>query len=121
MRVTKSGPVLLLVALLAAGACAAPAEEAGAGAEDELRAGGADFTLPDVDAQRYEIQIAVDATPSKEALRASVKGTYVATRAIDELTLDFEGNEVDEVRVGSTVVRTSRSGATLTVPLPAQV
>lgn len=121
----------LVLALLAA--CATDAStgpgggEGGAGggaatSEDETRAKTkVDETLPEADAQRYAIDLVLDATPGAEAFRAEVKGSFVATADLETLTLDFEGNEVDEVLVGTTKTTSTRDGGVLRVALPARV
>lgn len=93
------------------------------GGEDELRfrASAVDKTLPDVDAVGYEIALRVDDTARRESFSAEVKGTYVAVRDLNELSLDFEGNTVDEVRVGSRIAQHRREGAKLVVTLPSPV
>ncbi|HVH42257.1 MAG TPA: M1 family metallopeptidase [Labilithrix sp.] len=113
-----------IVALAAFGACFASTEqhgqEEGVRAEDDLRfrAGAVDKTLPDVDAVGYEIALRVEDTAGHETFTADVKGTFVATRALDELTLDLEGNVVDEVSVGGRTAPHRREGAALTITLP---
>lgn len=93
------------------------------GGEDELRfrADAVDKTLPDVDALGYEIALRIDDTERRESFTADVKGTYVATRTLSELSLDFEGNTVDEVRVGGRIAQHRREGARLIVTLPSPV
>jgi aminopeptidase N len=80
-----------------------------------------DRTLPDVDAIHYAIELKVEDAKEQETFVAEVRGTFVATRAITELTLDFEGNEVDEVEVAASPARYRRDGATLVIELPARV
>lgn len=108
---------LLPLALVAIAACTSEGEVAVASDEADLTQ-RFDPKLPEVDAQRYDVTLAVDPTPSNETFTATVKGTFVATTSLDVLTLDFEGNELDEVKVGATVVKAARSGARLSVPLP---
>lgn len=120
--------VLLLVASMAA--CFAGEDDASsggedvAGEEDELRFRGSvvDTSLPDVDALGYEVKLRVDdANRGGETFTAEVKGTYVATKALDELVLDFEGNQVDDVRVGTRIAEHRRQGDKLIVKLPARI
>src|SRR5438128_11386862 len=100
----RSSPLLLAFFLsIVSPACAAPDEAAAAGEDDELNRFQApvDKTLPDVDAQAYEIDLRVDDVPGRETFKADVKGTYVATKDLDELVLDFVGNRIDEITVGN--------------------
>jgi aminopeptidase N len=119
--------VLLLISVTA-GACFVGEDEAQgdetAGEEDELRfrPSNVDTTLPDVDALGYEVKLKVDdANRGRETFTAEVKGTYVATKAAGELVLDFEGNHVDDVRVGTRIAEHRREGSKLIVKLPARV
>ncbi|MBI5514966.1 MAG: hypothetical protein HY909_14415 [Deltaproteobacteria bacterium] len=81
-----------------------------------------DRSLPDVDAVGYEIDVAVDdRNPGRETFRAAVRGTFVATRSLTQLTLDLEGNELDGVEVEGRAVTAQRRDGTLTVPLGAAV
>ncbi len=78
-----------------------------------------DRNLPDVDAIGYDADLAVDeARPGHETFRATVIGSFIATRPLDVLTLDFEGNEIDGVEVEKTPARYRREGATLKIELP---
>lgn len=123
-RGPRTSIVLFATAMLTA-CFAGESDPAGVveGGEDELRfrAGVVDKTLPDVDAVGYEIALRVDATPRREAFTADVKGTYVATRALTELALDFEGNTVDDVKVDGRIAQHRRDGAKLIVTLPSPV
>lgn len=121
-----------LAAALAASAAivACAADDGGeAATEDEdlssfhgARVAGYDETLPDVDAIGYDIDLtAVNATRGREAYAAKVKGTYVATRALESLALDFDGNEITSVKVGARRATSRREGARLVVDLPAKV
>lgn len=120
---------LLLLLSVTAGACFAGEDEArgdeqAAGEEDELRfrSNVVDTSLPDVDALGYEVKLKVDdANRGRESFTAEVKGTYIATKALDELVLDFEGNQVDDVRVGTRIAEHRRDGNKLIVKLPARV
>jgi aminopeptidase N len=101
-----------------------PGGDAVEGEEDELRfrSNVVDTSLPDVDALGYEVKLKVDdANKGRETFAAEVKGTYVATKALDELTLDFEGNQVDDVRVGTRIAEHRRDGNKLIVKLPARI
>lgn len=81
--------------------------------------GAADRTIPDVDAIGYELDLAVtDATPRAEAFRATLRGTFLATRALTTLSLDLEGNEVEEVTVDGVPASHTRAGDRLDVALP---
>jgi aminopeptidase N len=107
-------PFALLLGGMAAACFAGPeaAPETGA-SDDEL----VDRALPDVDAVKYEIALRVDDL----TFTAEVKGTYVATRALDELELDLEGNVVDDVKVGTRSAEHRREGDKLIVKLPTRV
>ncbi|MBX3222083.1 MAG: M1 family metallopeptidase [Labilithrix sp.] len=115
--------------LLAAGslaACFAGAGPEGGDAEeseDELRfrAGVVDTTLPEVDAVGYDIELAVTDAPGRETFRAAVKGSYVATEDLTELSLDFAGNTIDDVTVSGRRAEHRREGDRLVVKLPQRV
>ena len=94
-----------------------------AASEDELRfrATVVDKSLPDVDALGYEIDLRVNDVPGRETFAADVKGSYVATRDLAELTLDFEGNEIDDVLIGGRTTTYRREGAKLIIKLPQPV
>lgn len=120
--------VVLLVASMTACFADSDADDAPAGdvsdAEDELRfrSNVVDTSLPDVDALGYEVKLRVDdANRGRETFSAEVKGTYVATKALAELALDFEGNAIDDVRVGSRIAEHRREGDKLIVKLPAGI
>ncbi|MBS2017007.1 MAG: M1 family metallopeptidase [Deltaproteobacteria bacterium] len=122
MRRISLAVVSGLAALLPA--CFAPvAPPPDAAGEDEIRFRGAsvDPTLPDVDAQGYELDIRVDDAVGREAFSADMKGTYVATRSLDELTLDFEGNTIDDVLVSGRPATHRREGSKLVIKLPTTV
>lgn len=105
-------------------ACFAPvAPPPDAAGEDEVRFRGTqvDPTLPDVDAQGYELDIRVDDAVGREAFSADMKGTYVATKNLDELTLDFDGNTVDDVLVSNRPTTHRREGKKLIIKLPTTV
>lgn len=115
---------VLLVAGSLAACFAGAAEDDGAEAtEDELRfrTTAVDETLPEVDAVGYEIDLAVTDTPGRESFRAAVQGTYVATEDLSELSLDFDGNTIDDVRVSGRPAEHRRDGARLVVKLPSSV
>ena len=81
--------------------------------------GAPDRSMPEVDAIGYELDLAVsDATPGAEAFRATLRGTFLATRALTSLALDLEGNEVDEVTVDGAPTTHTRTGDRLDVALP---
>jgi aminopeptidase N len=108
---------LVLAACLAPpGSGAATDDGAGTGESDlTFHVGEVDRSLPDVDAIGYDVSIAVDDTHDHESYRASVTGTYVATRALDELRLDFAGNTIDSVTVNGRSARYRRDGDSLFV------
>lgn len=120
-RGLRASAVVLLLASVSCLAHEGPNVEASAEDELRFRVGAVDRTLPDVDAVGYEIDLQVDDRPRAETFRAQVKGTYVATRDLTELTLDFEGNEVDDVRVSGRRATFRRDGDQLVVTLPAPV
>jgi aminopeptidase N len=116
--------VLGVVGLAAVAACAVDdASVDDETAEDALtfRPGVIDTSLPDVDAVGYEVAIQIDDTHKHEAYKAEVKGTYVATRDLTELTLDLDGNTIDSVMVGTRRAEHRREGSKLTIVLPAPV
>ncbi|MEA2750290.1 MAG: hypothetical protein QOI41_4433, partial [Myxococcales bacterium] len=100
-----------------------PAAPPDAASEDALRfrADAVDTTLPDYDAIGYEIDLRVNDVPGHETYAADVKGSYVATRDLTELVLDFEGNTIDDVLVGGHGATYRRDGAKLIVKLPQSV
>jgi len=91
--------------------------------EDEIRFRSTDIdtSLPDVDALGYEIELVVDDAPKRETFRAEVKGTYVATKALEALELDFSGNTLDELTVSGRRAEHRREGDRLVVTLPQRV
>ena len=110
------------MALLFLSACfaqqgAAPPD---ASSEDELhfRVGSIDKSLPDVDSIGYEVDLRVSDVPGQETFTADVKGSYVATRDLTELALDFDGNDIDDVMVGGSRATYKREAAKLTIKLP---
>lgn len=118
----------VLLLMVASAGCFAGEDDAQGdvtgGEEDELRfrSNVVDTSLPDVDALGYEVKLKVDdANKGHETFTAEVKGTYVATKALDELSLDFEGNQVDDVRVGTRIAEHRRDGNRLIVKLPARM
>lgn len=114
-----------LVALIGLAACLAPqaAQPPDAATEDDLRfrVDRVDMSLPDVDAIGYEVDLVVNDVPGQETYAADVKGSYVATRSIAELALDFEGNVIDSVLVGGRPARYRRDGSKLVIELPTAV
>ena len=94
-----------------------------AASEDELRfrAGVVDKSLPDVDSMGYEVDLRVNDVPGRETFAADVKGSYVATRDLAELSLDFEGNEIEDVLIGARTATYRREGAKLIIKLPQPV
>jgi aminopeptidase N len=91
--------------------------------EDELRfrTGAVDMSLPDVDSIGYEVDLRVNDVPGHETYAADVKGSYVATRDLAELTLDFDGNTIDDVLIGGRKSTYRREGAKLIIKLPQTV
>lgn len=120
----RSGGALFALSLAAAGCFAqqgsAPPDAA---SEDELRFRSTvvDKSLPDVDSIGYEIDLRVNDVPGRETFVADVKGSYVTTRDLAELTLDFEGNEIDDVLIGGRTATYRRDGAKLVITLPQPV
>jgi aminopeptidase N len=101
---------------------AAPGDDQGGQENDLTRfATPVDKTLPDVDAQGYEIDLRVEDVASSEKFKGEVKGTYVATRDLDELVLDFVGNRIDEVTVGERPAEHRREDGRLIIKLPTRV
>lgn len=76
-----------------------------------------DPTMPDVDAIGYDIQLVADTSTKQESFSAKVEGTFVATRALENLELDFEGNQISNVWVDDRMVQTKRNGSSLVVPV----
>jgi aminopeptidase N len=122
--VRRLAPLFLLLPL----ACgAAPEGEATEGSEDAVSFLGVraqvDRSMPDVDSIGYDVDLRVtDATPGREAFEATALGTFVATRDLDALSLDLDGNDVAEVRVGATqrslrAATFTRKGASLEIAL----
>ncbi len=91
--------------------------------EDAIRftIGAVDTTLPEVDAIGYDVTLKVDDRAGAESFAADVRGTFVATSPLTELSLDLEGNEVQAVTVGGVPSAHRRDGAKLVVTLPAPV
>jgi aminopeptidase N len=117
------GLPLLFVVVASAIACSAGSEGDEGQSDDELRfrTAATDATLPDVDSVGYEIDLAVTDSPGHEAFRATVKGTYVATRDLTELSLDFDGNTIDEVTVSGRPAEHVRDNGRLVVKLPEHI
>ncbi len=118
---------LLVTCVGASAACSADASSDGTddaeSGEDELRfrAGAVDKTLPEVDAQGYEIDLKVNDVPGHETFTASVKGNYIATADLTTLTLDFEGNTIDDVTVSGRHAEHTRDGSKLVIKLPSRI
>ena len=72
-----------------------------------------DVTLPEVDAQGYDLHLVV----KDDTFEAEVTGTYVATQAIRELALDFEGSQVDGALALGVPASFRREGPVLTIDL----
>ncbi len=113
------------VALFALSACFAQqgAPPPDAASEDELRfrSGPVDTSLPDIDSIGYEVDLRVNDVPGHETFTADVKGSYVATRDLTELTLDFDGNTIDDVSISGRSTTFRRDGAKLIIKLPTTV
>ena len=124
LRTAARRPVAL-VALIGLAACLAPqaAQPPDAATEDNLRfrVDRVDTSLPDVDAIGYEVDLVVNDVPGQETYAADVKGSYVATRSIAKVALDFEGNVIDSVLVGGRPARYRRDGSKLVIELPTAV
>lgn len=76
-----------------------------------------DHAMPDVDAIGYDVDLRVDeSTPGAETFQATLRGVFIATRALDALTLDYTG-DVDAAEVDGRTVTATHSAQTLTVPL----
>lgn len=115
---------MVLVGVVACGAGSGPANGAavtGDDAELRFKAIPVDDTLPEVDASGYEIELTAGGDAGKEHFEAAVKGAYTATSDLKELTLDFDGNEIDEVSVSGRHAEFTRDGATLHIKLPGAV
>jgi aminopeptidase N len=117
----------VLAGLAAAGCSADVSAEPGEASEDELVFRGVknaqvDMSMPDVDAIGYEIDLRIDESkPEKETYRATTRGTFVATRALRELELDFVGNDIESLTVGGKPASFTRDHGTLRIELPSQV
>lgn len=90
-------------------------------AEIRFRSIPVDETLPEVDASGYEIELTESGDVGHETFAASVKGSYTATANLAELTLDFDGNDIDDVTVSGRHADFTRDGATLHIKLPEAV
>lgn len=114
----------LTPACLTTGAAApGPVAEEPGQSEDAVRfaIGNVDTTLPEVDAIGYDVTLEVDDRAGAESFAADVRGTFVATTALTELTLDLEGNVVEAVTVSGIPSAHRRDGSKLVVTLPAPV
>jgi len=56
-----------------------------------------------------------------ETFKADIKGTYVATRDLDELVLDFVGNRIDDITVNNRQAEHRRDDGRLIIKLPSRV
>lgn len=121
---------LLAVSAIALGACTSSVDGDGEVGDNEdalssfhgKRIDGYDRTLPDVDAIGYDIELAVDErAPGSEAYTASVTGTFVATKTLATLELDFEGNEIERVLVNGAAASHTRTGSALRIALGTSV
>ena len=118
-----SGGVAFAVATLSACLTQQGAPPPGAATEDQLRfrAVAVDTSLPDFDAIGYEIDLRVGGLKGRETYAADVKGSYVATRDLTELTLDFDGNTIDGVEIRGRPATSRRDGSHLVIQLPESV
>lgn len=123
----RSAPIAAALLLVACGAARAPE----ASDDDEAALTSfhgvsveVDRSMPEVDAIGYELDLAVtDSTPGREAYRATSVGKFVATKSLGAVTLDFDGNAIESVRVamgagGLAPAPHARRGALLDVTLP---
>lgn len=84
--------------------------------------GAPDRTLTDVDAIGYDVTLALDNnTAGSESYRAEVTGTFLATRALARMTLDFEGNDIEAVSVDGATATFTRETDQLTVNFPSPI
>jgi aminopeptidase N len=119
----RSSGVAIALASLSACFAQQGAPPPDAASEDELRFRSTlvDTSLPDVDSVGYEIDLRVNDVPGHETYAADVKGSYVATRDLTELTLDFDGNTIDDVQIGGRSTTHRRDGSHLVIKLPQPV
>jgi len=130
----KPLPLLALFAVASAlsAGCFQPGNEPGAGeeegTEDELvtqfrgtRVQQLDTDQTEVDSIGYDLDLTLDDAANNESFRAKVKGTYVAMKPLTELSLDFEGNEIDAVKVSGRIAQFRRQDGKLLITLPRQV
>jgi aminopeptidase N len=115
--IRRIGFAFVLVSV-ACGGAGAGAAVTGDDAELRFRAMPVDESLPEVDASGYEIELTEGGDVGHETFAANVKGSYTATADLRELTLDFDGNEIDEVTVSGRHADYTRVGATLHIRLP---
>jgi aminopeptidase N len=108
------------LALAVATACGGVRDEASAVGAARLtyRSFPVDLSLPEVDAIGYEVDLSVTGTPGHETFRADVTGTYVATRDLSELSLDFQGHTIDEATVNGKRTAPHRTLDRLVLPFP---
>jgi aminopeptidase N len=111
----------LVLAAVASGSGDADDPVATGDAELRFRSMPVDDSLPEVDATGYEIELTAHDEIGHESFSADVKGSYVATADLKELTLDFDGNDVDDVTVSGRHAELTRDGATLRIRLPEPV
>ena len=116
----RSSAVATALAILPACFAQQGAPPPDASSEDELRfrTPTIDTSLPDLDAVGYEIDLRVTDVPGHETFTADVKGSYVATRELTELALDFDGNTIDDVQIGGRSTTHRREGSRLVIKLP---
>lgn len=110
-----------LVALALVAACNAPSDATSSGVDDYTST-PVDMTLPNVDALRYDVDLTVEGDAGREGYRATVRGNYVATRQLSELTLDFaSANDVEQVTVDGVEAEHRGEGDALVITLPKPV
>ncbi len=79
---------------------------------------GWDRSMPEVDAIGYEVDLTVDeSTAGAETFRGELRGLFVATRALDAVTLDYTGEAVDGAEVDGRAATSTRDAGVLRVPL----
>ncbi|MFO0677349.1 MAG: M1 family metallopeptidase [Polyangiaceae bacterium] len=127
-----SAPAILVVGTLGATACSAPAEGDTSVADDSAALTGVTFhgtritdfdgTMPDVDALAYDLDLRVDEPRSGvPTFTAILDASFAATKRLTKLDLDFDGNIVDEVKVGGMIAPHVRDASGLHVTLPRAV
>ena len=78
-----------------------------------------DAALPEVDAIGYEAELWLD--DIQDTYRASLVGEFVATEDISKLSLDFEGNEVDNVQFRGQNASYTRNKSELAISFPTKI